>query len=117
MSVGQPADKFGGDKISRKHRTSPVKVFSNVRCALGEGPAWDVESQSLFWVDIHGSKVFVAAADGVVKDSWNILEQPSAVILMRSGIVLVPAGQEILSLCTESGELRSVAHLSGERGH
>ena len=95
-------------------RTSSVKLFSNFRCVLGEGPSWDQNSQSLFWVDILGSKVFRAAADGAVRTSWEIPAQPSAAIPASSGKVLVPAGQEVLLLCTRSGDLRPIVQLSGE---
>ena len=114
MSFDQPADKSGDLKYSRKDQFFSARILSNIRCVLGEGPAWDSCAQLLYWVDIHDSRVFVATADGVVKRSWNIPGQPSAVILMCPGKVLVPAGQEILLLCTESGNFHPFAQLSGE---
>jgi sugar lactone lactonase YvrE len=100
--------------VGIKRENSPVKLFNDVRCALGEGPAWDEASQLLFWVDIHGKKIFAATADGVVTHSWITAAQPSAVILSLSGKKLVTGGQEVMELCTESGEMTPNVQLSGE---
>jgi sugar lactone lactonase YvrE len=35
-----------------------IKVFSNEKCSLGEGPLWHNERNSLFWVDINNKRVF-----------------------------------------------------------
>lgn len=92
----------------------PVNIFSDIRCTLGEGPAWDASSKSLFWVDIEGKKVFAATADGVITNSWSTSAQPSAVILAHSGNNLVTAGQEILELSAVSGEMKPYVQLAGE---
>lgn len=91
-----------------------ITPLNNIRCALGEGPTWDASSQSLFWVDIDGNKIFAATADGSVTNTWSTVTPPSAVILAQAGRKLVPAGQEILELCTASGEMKPVVQLSGE---
>ena len=114
MNDGQPANFPGNDKVALLKRNIPVRTFNDIRCDLGEGPAWDESSQSLFWVDIHGKKVFAATSDGVVTNIWSTEAQPSAVILSLSGNKLVTAGQEILELCSASGEMKPCIQLSGE---
>lgn len=34
-----------------------IEVVANSRADLGEGPHWDVESQSLYYVDIYAGKL------------------------------------------------------------
>jgi sugar lactone lactonase YvrE len=40
---------------------------------LGEGPCWDTESQSLYWVDITAARVHRLSAAGV-HSSWHVGE-------------------------------------------
>ena len=91
-----------------------ITILNDIRCSLGEGPTWDETSQSLFWVDIDTKKIFAAAADGTVINTWRTAAPPSAVILAQAGRKLVTAGQQILELCTESGEMTPIMQLSDE---
>jgi sugar lactone lactonase YvrE len=114
VNEGPSAEVSDKDHIAPQHRDYPVKVFNDIRCSLGEGPAWDESSRSLFWVDIQGRKIYSATVDGVVTNTWSTVAPPSAVILSHSGKKLVPAGQQVLELCSESGEIMLNVQLSGE---
>jgi len=38
--------------------TVDAQLLFNSNCVLGEGPCWQTQTQSLFWVDILGKKLF-----------------------------------------------------------
>lgn len=109
-----PADDSGAEKMSPNHRLAEINVFNSGTCELGEGPAWDSDSRSLYWVDILGDAVYAASAEDGARRSWKITSQPSAAILTRTNYVIVPAGQKIFELCPTSGEVQTVAELAGE---
>jgi sugar lactone lactonase YvrE len=110
----QTHEDHNNERTACSQGDSTVNIFNDIRCALGEGPTWDESSNSLLWVDIKGKKIFAATADGVITSTWSTSAQPSAVILAHSGKKLVTAGQEILELCTVSGEMKSFVQLTGE---
>jgi sugar lactone lactonase YvrE len=110
----QSAGVSGNERSVALHQEMPVNTFNDTRCDLGEGPAWDECSQSLFWVDIKGRKIFAAAADGTLRNTWNTADQPSAVIMAQSGSMLVTTGQQVMELCVDSGDMTTKLQLSDE---
>ena len=94
----------------------PVKV--DVPAAeLGEGPCWDAETQSLFWVDIPAARVHRLSAGGV-HSSWDVGRPAGAVVPRASGGLVVAAGQAFLSLDPLTGtvtELAAVPYRPGTR--
>ena len=66
-----------------------VSIFSDVVCELGEGPAYDPATETLFWFDITGKKLLEkrsSAEDTVVHDlPW-----------MGSAVAMVDADRQLL---------------------
>ena len=52
-----------------------MQVFSDIACALGEGPLWHPERRELFWFDILGKMLY---RKGKIEDSWGFDEHVSA---------------------------------------
>jgi sugar lactone lactonase YvrE len=75
---------------------------------LGEGPCWDAESQSLFWVDIPAGRVHRLSAAGV-HSSWDVGRPPGAVVPRASGGLVVAAGHEFLALDPLTGTVTELA--------
>ena len=75
---------------------------------LGEGPCWDAESQSLFWVDIPAARVHRLSAAGV-HSSWDVGRPPGAVVSRAGGGLVVAAGHEFLALNTLTGTVTELA--------
>lgn len=84
---------------------------------LGEGPCWDAETQSLFWVDIPAARVHRLSAAGV-HSSWDVGKPPGAVVPRAGGGLVVAAGHEFLTLDPLTGtvaELAAAPDLPGTR--
>ncbi|MGN6681663.1 MAG: SMP-30/gluconolactonase/LRE family protein, partial [Streptosporangiaceae bacterium] len=82
---------------------------------LGEGPCWDAESQSLYWVDIPASRVHRLSAGGV-HSSWDVGLSPGAVVPRASGGLAVAAGNGFLSLDPLTGTVTDLAAAPGLPG-
>jgi sugar lactone lactonase YvrE len=82
---------------------------------LGEGPCWDAESQSLYWVDIPASRVHRLSAGGV-HSSWDVGLSPGAVVPRASGGLAVAAGNGFLSLDPLTGTVKELAAAPGLPG-
>lgn len=52
-------------------------VFSDTRCALGEGPLWHPERRALIWFDILGKTMYLRGAQGP-QIAWGFDEHVSA---------------------------------------
>ena len=84
---------------------------------LGEGPCWDAESQSLYWVDIPASRVHRLSPGGV-HSSWDVGYPPGAVVPRASGGLAIAAGNGFFGLDPLTGtvaELAAAPGLSGTR--
>ena len=52
-----------------------LSIYSHTRCILGEGPVWDHNRQSLWWLDIKGKELFRKSTE---EDSWILPRMVSA---------------------------------------
>ena len=82
------------------------------RAELGEGPHWDGETQSLYWVDIPASRVhrmdrFRRAS------SWDVGIPVGAVVPRATGGLCVAAGNGFYALDLDTGELAEIAQAPG----
>jgi sugar lactone lactonase YvrE len=92
----------------------PVKVDVPAS-ELGEGPFWDAESQSLYWVDIPAARVHRLSTSGV-HASWDVGCQAGAVVPRASGGLVVAAGHAFLSLDPLTGAVDELAVAPGVPG-
>ncbi len=79
---------------------------------LGEGPCWDADTQSLYWVDIPASRVHRLTASGV-HSSWDVGCQAGAVVPRAGGGLVVAAGNAFLSLDPLTGSVAELATAPG----
>lgn len=71
-----------------------ASIFSETACKLGEGPSYDPASDSLFWFDILGRKLFEKEVSGGTEKVHDLPE-------LASAIAGVDAGRQLL--VTETG--------------
>ncbi|HUC58394.1 MAG TPA: SMP-30/gluconolactonase/LRE family protein [Streptosporangiaceae bacterium] len=81
-------------------------------CELGEGPHWDIETQTLYWVDIPAKRVHRRNADGK-HTSWDVAVPASAVVPRNGGGLLLAAGNGFYALDEETGEIEEIADVPG----
>ncbi len=77
------------------------------QCQVGEGPVWDVASQSLFWIDIIGRKVHRLKDDTVT--SWNVPDIVGSMAIAADGSAIVALAGGIHTLDLTTGECRMLA--------
>jgi len=82
---------------------------------LGEGPCWDAETESLFWVDTPAARVHRLSAAGV-HSSWDVGKPAGAVVPRAGGGLVVAAGNEFLSLDPLTGSVAELAAAPGQPG-
>ncbi len=82
---------------------------------LGEGPCWDAETQSLYWVDIPATRVHRLSAAGV-HSSWDVGRPAGAVVPRARGGLVVAAGNGFLSLDPLTGAVAELAAAPGQPG-
>jgi L-arabinonolactonase len=77
------------------------------QCAVGEGPVWDVASQSLFWIDIIGKKVHRLKGDEVT--SWDVPDIIGSMAIATDGNAIVALAGGVHTLDLATGECRMLA--------
>jgi len=73
-----------------------TEIIRDARATLGEGPAWDAKTQTLYWVDILGKRVHYHRGD---EDGFIQLdEMPGCLAPSKDGSLLLAARASILTL-------------------
>jgi sugar lactone lactonase YvrE len=75
---------------------------------LGEGPHWDIPTQTLYWIDIPTRLVHSMDATGAHK-SWDVGLPVGAVVPRASGGLIVAGGNGFYALDTETGSVTELA--------
>jgi len=93
-----------------------VEIIRDAQAELGEGPAWDVKTETLYWVDILGKRVHYHHKE---KDGYIQLDQmPGCLAPTKNGnlIVAVPASfLEIQPATGKKAVLASIAEPADNR--
>jgi sugar lactone lactonase YvrE len=79
---------------------------------LGEGPHWDADTQSLYWVDIPAQRVH-RMDDSGTHTSWDIGLPAGAVVPRASGGLCVAAGNGFFAIDLDTGEVTELAAAPG----
>lgn len=74
---------------------------------LGEGPHWDIGTQSLYWVDVPAGMVHRMDASGAHK-SWDIGMPVGAVVSRASGGLCVAAGNGFYAVDLDTGTVTEI---------
>jgi sugar lactone lactonase YvrE len=94
---------------------SPVRNVLQARARLGEGPLWDEETQSLFWVDIFNHRVnrFDPAAGR--HREYEVGDVVAAMALGPSHTLVLALRHDLALLDLLTGELEHLAEVERER--
>lgn len=80
-----------------------AELLFNAQAALGEGPAWDTKTQTLYWVDIRGKRIHAWKDD---RDESIVLDETvSCIAPRRDGGLVAALRASIVTL--EEGVVRS----------
>jgi L-arabinonolactonase len=84
-----------------------IKRISTTKNHLGEGPLWDVESKSLYWVDSLKGEIFRLADDGGI-ESWQLpcMIGSLAIVSAQKAILALQSGFHFFNFI--SGELNAI---------
>ncbi len=88
-----------------------VEVFSDTRCALGEGPIW--AHGRLFWFDIEGRRLHARGPDRP-EESWDFAEQASAATILPDGFLLIATETGLRIFDPATGQHNRIAPLEAE---
>ncbi|MBT0957794.1 SMP-30/gluconolactonase/LRE family protein [Alphaproteobacteria bacterium KMM 3653] len=89
-----------------------MTVYSQARCALGEGPLWHPLREQLFWFDIIAKRL-LTIEDGVEK-SWTFDEHVSAAGWLDNDRLLVASEVALFELNIITGATRHVVALEAD---
>lgn len=94
-----------------------VELVVDARAALGEGPAWDAVTQSLFWVDIEAGKLHAYRSEGEADRVWDVGCLVGAAVPREvGGMVLATArGFTLFDLATS--EQTPLSHPESDRAN
>lgn len=93
-------------------RLSP-EIFARHAAHLGEGPCWHARRQSLWWVDITGSRIMEAPLSGGAVRELALPQMPGAIVVTRRGDFLGALREGFFRIDPESGALVPVASAPG----
>ncbi len=77
----------------------------DLRCQLGEGPFWDQQSQTLYWVDIIGKSAFSWKPAQNDLQKWTFDSLISAIVPRQGGGFLVALHGELAFFDPETGNV------------
>lgn len=91
---------------------SSVELLVDAQSTLGEGPAWEARTQTLYWVDIYGKQInaFQAGTHRAIP----LDEMPGCLAPRPNGHLIVALRGQIADLDPDSGKTTLVHALSDE---
>jgi sugar lactone lactonase YvrE len=92
------------------------KPLNDVRCELGEGPAWDDRNNALYQADIVNNTIYRFAATGAVEGKWTFPGPVGALGLTESGKLVVALRHTVGIFDPANGNWRAIAEIETEKG-
>jgi sugar lactone lactonase YvrE len=86
-----------------------IEIINEAKATLGEGPAWDAKTQTLYWVDILEKRVHFHRDDEV--GFIQLDEMPGCLAPRKDGNLIVAARASILDLEPATGKIAVLAAL------
>jgi sugar lactone lactonase YvrE len=93
--------------------TQPTRVQAPA-ATVGEGPVWDGEDQSLYWVDIPAGRVHRMDSGGSFT-TWDLGQPAGAVVPRAAGGLVVAVKEGFVALDPASGEVTPLAAVERDR--
>jgi len=75
---------------------------------VGEGPAWNVEDQCLYWVDIHKCNVNRFDPATGVNRTWDLPSEPGCLVFRDGGGAIIPARDGVYDFDFSTGEMNRI---------
>jgi sugar lactone lactonase YvrE len=92
-----------------------VETITSARTVLGESPMWDVDTDSIYWVDSLGRKIFRAAPDGSDLLELDVPANLGSIALCRGGGLIGAFKTGLHFIEMDSGELSFVHNPEPDR--
>ncbi len=89
-----------------------VSVFDDTVCALGEGPLWHPELQSLFWFDITSKRLYRKTGDELFK--WRFDEHVSAAGWVDERTLMIASETQLMRFDIGNGESEFLVGLDSD---
>jgi L-arabinonolactonase len=89
-----------------------ISRIDTPRCAVGEGPVWDVAEQALYFLDIAGRRVHRYDPHHGATRSWETQTPAGALALREEGGAVLAMGDAIVGLDFASGRTTPLAKAS-----
>lgn len=77
-------------------------------CSLGEGPIWDVSTETLYWIDIWGKQLHSWSADGT--RDWALPAVPGCVLFGPPGTLVLALATGIVAFDPAVGTITGLVH-------
>jgi sugar lactone lactonase YvrE len=90
----------------------PVELLIDARADLGEGPAWEARTQTLYWLDIYGRQVHCWRAGQ--DQSISVDDMPGCLAPRPDGHLIVGLPGRIADLDPGTGRLHTLHTLADE---
>ena len=85
-----------------------IELVVDAKASLGEGPCWDHENHLLYWVDINNKKVCMYNPDTNNNKEIQLDQLVGAVVLRKSGGVMLAMEKGFYSLNLETNTLHQI---------
>ncbi|SDY74918.1 Sugar lactone lactonase YvrE [Jannaschia faecimaris] len=92
---------------------TPVRIYDDRTCALGEGPLWHPEREQLFWFDITGQRLLSRVGDDAL--AWDFDEPVSAAGWIDRDTLMVAGASALWSFDIETGTRAIIAPLEADQ--
>lgn len=91
------------------------ECIQDCRCITGESPVWSETEGALYWVDIHGCRLYrLHAATGAVRE-WTLPSYVGSLGLRAAGGLVLALRNGLHRFEPESEALSLIAHPEGDR--
>src|SRR5579862_2628310 len=96
----------------------PRLITPSTRAILGEGPVWDEQNQTLYWVDIDRGELHHCQADGSRQGSVRIGQRICCIALRRREPGFIAGLERSIALLTLSPlTIRTLAAVDAHRSN
>jgi sugar lactone lactonase YvrE len=103
-------------KKTKENKVIDFKPLNDVRCELGEGPAWDDRANALYQADIINNTIYRFASNGAVEGKWSFPSPVGSLGLTESGKLVVALRHTVGIFDPADGRWRAIAEIETERG-
>lgn len=84
------------------------------RCQLGESPVWDAQTDTLYWVDINGKKVYMLDYPTLEFRSWDMPMKIGSIALHANGGLIAALEDGFAEIDVDTGRLTWISKLLAE---